>query len=161
MWSKERMRKMIAALALIAMTAACTKPKDLEFIDIGNIHLIKMGLTQSEVGLDVRLYNPNNQRVQLKDAATKVYVNSTYIGDTRMDSTVMVPRRDTFSVPLVLSLNTLSGISKIAQSLSDSMVNVKVEGSVKMGKAGVFKSFPVKYDKMQLVSELTNGMIGF
>lgn len=161
MWSKERMRKMIAALALIAMTAACTKPKDLEFIDIGNIHLIKMGLTQSEVGLDVRLYNPNNQRVQLKDAATKVYVNSTYIGDTRMDSTVMVPRRDTFSVPLVLSLNTLSGISKIAQSLSDSMVNVKVEGSVKMGKAGVFKSFPVKYDKMQRVSELTNGMIGF
>lgn len=161
MWSKERMRKMIAALALIAMTAACTKPKDLEFIDIGNIHLIKMGLTQSEVGLDVRLYNPNNQRVQLKDAATKVYVNSTYIGDTRMDSTVMVPRRDTFSVPLVLSLNTLSGISKIAQSLSDSMVNVKVEGSVKMGKAGVFKSFPVKYDKMQRVSDLTNGMIGF
>jgi LEA14-like dessication related protein len=152
---------MIAPLALIAMSAACTKPKDLEFIDIGNIHLIKMGLTQSEVGLDVRLYNPNNQRVQLKDAATKVYVNSTYIGDTRMDSTVMVPRRDTFSVPLVLSLNTLSGISKIAQSLSDSMVNVKVEGSVKMGKAGVFKSFPVKYDKMQRVSYLTNGMIGF
>jgi LEA14-like dessication related protein len=155
------MRKTIVALALIALTAACTKPKDLEFIDIGNIHLVKMGLTQSEIGLDIRLYNPNNQRVQLKDAATKIYVNSTYIGDTRMDSTISVPRRDTFSVPLVLSLNTLSGISKIAQSLSDSLVNVKVEGSVKMGKAGVFKSFPVKYDKMQRVSDLTNGLIGF
>jgi LEA14-like dessication related protein len=155
------MRKMIAALALIAMTAACTKPKDLEFIDVGNIHVLKMGLTQSEIGLDIRLYNPNNQRVQLKDAATKVYVNSTYIGDTRMDSLISVPKRDTFSVPLVLSLNTLSGISKIAESLSDSLVNVKVEGSVKMGKAGIFKTFPVRYDKMQRVSDLTNGMIGF
>jgi LEA14-like dessication related protein len=143
------------------MIAGCAKPKDLEFIDIGNIHLIKMGLKQSEVGLDIRLYNPNNQRVQLKDAATKVYVNSTYIGDTRMDSIVSVPKRDTFSVPLVLSLNTLSGISKIAESLSDSLVNVKVEGSVKMGKAGLFKTFPVSYNKMQRVSDLKNGMIGF
>jgi LEA14-like dessication related protein len=155
------MRKTVAALALMVMIAACTKPKDLEFIDIGNIHLLKVGLKQSEVGLDIRLFNPNKQRVQLKDAATKVYVNSTYIGDTRMDSLVEVPRRDTFSVPLVLSINTLSGISKIAESLSDSLVNVKVEGSVKMGKAGIFKNFPVKYDKMQRVSDLKNGMIGF
>lgn len=152
---------MVAALALIALTAACTKPKDLEFVDIGNIHLLKVGLTQSEVGLDIRFYNPNNRRVQLKDAATKVYVNSTYIGDTRMDSVISVPKRDTFSVPLVLSINTLSGISKIVESLSDSLVNVKVEGSVKMGKAGIFKSFPVKYDKMQRMSDLKNGMIGF
>ena len=153
------MRKIIASLAFVVVAAvSCLKPQDLEFIDIGNIHVVKMGLKESEVGLDVRLFNPNNQKVQLKDAATKIYVNSTLLGNTRMDSVISVPKRDTFSVPLVLNINTVTGLSKIMESLSDSLVNIKVEGSVKMGKGGIFKTFPVNYSRVQRVSELTSGM---
>ena len=111
---------------MVVAAVSCTKPQDLEFIDIGNIHVVKMGLKESEVGLDVRLFNPNNQKVQLKDAATKIYVNSTLLGNTRMDSVISVPKRDTFSVPLVLNINTVTGLSKIMESLSVSLVNIKV-----------------------------------
>ena len=49
------MRKIIASLAFVVVAAvSCTKPQDLEFIDIGNIHVVKMGLKESEGGLDVR-----------------------------------------------------------------------------------------------------------
>jgi LEA14-like dessication related protein len=148
------MIRVIAALLIIGTIASCAKPQDLTFIDISNIRMVKLGLTESEVGLDVRFYNPNNQRVQLKDAAAKVYVNSTYLGDTRMDSTIGVPRRDTFAVPLILNIKTVSTLSKLMQTLSDSTVSIKVEGTVKMGKAGLFKTFPIVYDKVQRVEDL-------
>jgi LEA14-like dessication related protein len=153
------MTKISVVLALLISIVSCTKPKDLEFIDIQNIRMIKVGLSESQLGLDLRLYNPNNQRVQMKDAAAKIYVNSTYMGDSRMDTTIQVPRRDTFAIPLVISVKTITGLSNVMQSLSDSVVNIKVEGTVKMGKAGVFKSFPVNFDKRQKVADLMNGKL--
>jgi len=154
------MTRIFAALLVAATMASCAKPQDLEFVDIQNVKMVKWGLSDSEVGLDVRFYNPNKQRVQLKDAAAKVYVNSSYLGDSRMDTTIPVPGRDTFSVPLVLNIKTMSALSKVMQSLSDSTVDIKVEGSVKMGKGGIFRSFPINYTRVQRVSELTDGLRG-
>ena len=133
---------------------SCAKPKDLEFVDIQNIRMVKMGLTESEIGLDVRFYNPNKQQVKLKDAIAKVYVNSAFLGDTNMDTTVSVPRRDTFAVPLILKVQTAAAIAKFAETARDSAVTVKVEGSVKMGKAGVFMTYPIKYEKLQSLADL-------
>jgi LEA14-like dessication related protein len=141
-------------IAVAVIVGSCTKPKDLEFVDIQNIRMLKFGLTESLVGLDVRFYNPNNQRVQLKEAIAKVYANSSYLGDTQTDSIINVPKKDTFAVPLVLKLQTTSALAKAMETLSDSTVAIKVEGNVKMGKAGVFVNYPIRYEKLQKVSEL-------
>jgi LEA14-like dessication related protein len=150
------MKYLPVIFAAIFAFAACAKPKDLEFVDIQNIRMVNLGLTESELGMDVRFFNPNNQRVNLKDAEAKLYVNTTYIGDTRMDTLIPVPRNDTFSVPLILHVKSMAAVSKIMQSLSDSTVDIKVEGTVKMGKGGLFRSFPIQYNKVQNVNELMN-----
>jgi LEA14-like dessication related protein len=139
---------------IVALISSCAKPKDLEFIDVQNLRMVKWGFTESQIGIDVRFYNPNNQQVQMKDAAVKVYANSAYLGDTKMDSVVSVPRRDTFAIPLILRVQTGTAISQIMESLSDSTIAIKVEGSVKMGKGGVFLNYPIKYERLQKVSEL-------
>ncbi len=148
------MRRLIAALLFFVAIASCTKPKDLEYLDIQNIRMIKWGLTESLVGLDVRFYNPNNQQVRLKDANAKVYANSTFLGDTYTDSIVVVPRKDTFAVPLYLKVQTVSAIAKVMETLQDSMVNIKVEGTVKMGKGGIFINYPIRYEEKKKVAEL-------
>lgn len=148
------MKIFIAILLIASVAGSCTKPKDLEFVDISNLRMIKWGLTESLVGVEIRLYNPNNQRVQVKDPVAKIYANSAYLGETRMDSVVMVPRMDTFSIPLVLKVQTVTAISQLLEALSDSMVNVKVEGNVKMGKGGVFITYPIRYEQLQRVSDL-------
>lgn len=157
------MIRVLAAVAVLGVLMfSCAKPKDLEFVDIQNIRMVNLGLKESKVGLDVRFFNPNKQRVSLKDADAKLYVNSTYLGDTQMDTMIDVPRQDTFAVPLILNIKSMAVVSKLMQSLSDSTVNIKVEGNVKMGKAGVFKSFPIEYNKVQNVNELMNQMhVGF
>jgi LEA14-like dessication related protein len=148
------MRSLIAFALIVVGLAACTKPQDLQFIDVQNVRMINLGLTESTVGLDVRFYNPNKQQVKLKDAAVKVYANSTYLGDTHMDSTITIPRRDTFSIPLTMQIPTLTAIGKVMQSLSDSTVDIKVDGTVKMGKAGVFINYPIHYERKQRLSDL-------
>ena len=93
------MRRILTGVLILAIIASCAKPKDLEFVDIQNIKMVKWGLSESLVGLDVRFYNPNKQQVNLKDAVAKVYVNSAFLGETNMDTTIAIPRRDTFAVP--------------------------------------------------------------
>lgn len=148
------MRRILTGVFIMAILASCAKPKDLEFVDIQNIKVVKWGLSESVIGLDVRFYNPNKQQVKLKDAIAKVYVNSAFLGDTNMDSTVVVPRRDTFAVPLLLKVQTATAIAKMMETAKDSAVTVRVDGSVKMGKAGVFLTYPIKYEKLQSLADL-------
>lgn len=154
MHRKERMKHFLSGVLIVAIFASCAKPKDLEFVDVQNIHVVKWGLSESVVGLDVRLFNPNKQQVHLKEANAKVYVNSTYLGDTNMDTTIAVPRRDTFAVPLKLTVQTGTALTKMIESMRDSAVMVKVEGSVKMGKAGLFMTYPIRYEKLQSMADL-------
>jgi LEA14-like dessication related protein len=148
------MRIILTGVLIAAIIASCTKPKDLEFVDIQNIRMVKWGLSESLVGLDVRFYNPNKRQVKLKDAVAKVYVNSAFLGDTNMDTTIVVPRSDTFAVPLILKVQTATALAKIMETAKDSAVTVRVDGSVKMGKAGVFLTYPIKYEKLQSLADL-------
>ena len=148
------MRRFLIGAMIVATIASCAKPKDLEFVDIQNIKMVKWGLSESLVGLDVRFYNPNKQRVQLKDAIAKVYVNSSFLGETNMDTTVGVPKNDTFAVPLVIKVQTATALAKMMETAKDSAVTVRVEGTVKMGKGGMFLTYPIKYEKLQSLAEL-------
>ncbi len=134
--------------------SGCTKPKDLEYVDFQNIRFLKWGFKESEIGVDIRMFNPNKQQVKLKDAVAKFYANSTYLGEAHTDVTITVPRKDTFAIPLILKVQTGSALSKMIQTFSDSVVAIKVEGEVKMGKAGVFMSYPIKYEQLQRLSDL-------
>jgi LEA14-like dessication related protein len=144
----------LTGVLIVATIASCTKPKDLEFVDIQNIKMVKWGMSESVIGLDVRFYNPNKKQVQLKDAIAKVYVNSAFLGDTNMDTTIAVPRNDTFAVPLLLKVQTATALAKIMETAKDSAVTVRVEGTVKMGKAGVYLTYPIKYEKLQSLADL-------
>ena len=148
------MKKLTAVLIGGILLASCTKPKDLEFVDVQNIRMISFGLSESQIGLDLRLYNPNNQRVSLKDVEAKVYANSAFLGDTHTDTTISVPKKDTFAIPLILNVKTGTALTRALQTFSDSTITIRVEGNVKMGKAGVFVNYPIRYEQKQTLSEL-------
>ena len=148
------MKRILIGVLIVGTIASCTKPKDLEFVDIQNIKMVKWGMSESVVGLDVRFYNPNKKQVMLKDAVAKVYVNSAFLGDTNMDTTISVPKNDTFSVPLLLKVQTATALAKMMETAKDSAITVMVEGTVKMGKAGVFLTYPIKYEKLQSLADL-------
>lgn len=148
-------RAFIASTLSVLLTAflpACTEPRDLEFVDIQRLRIEKWGLAESEIGLDLRLYNPNKNSVQMKEGKARIYANSTYLGEAEMDDLLTVPSRDTFAIPLSLRVPTMSTLGELIRLSADSSVLVRVEGSVRMGKAGLFRSYSIFYEEMQRFS---------
>jgi LEA14-like dessication related protein len=113
--------------------------------------VINMGLAESTLGLEVKMYNPNKTRMQIKDADIDIFINEMKLGNSVLDSTIDIPRQDTFMIPIQVKVKTLSGATKLIQSLSDSAVNFKVSGKAKLGKAGVFVNYPLLYEGRQLI----------
>lgn len=139
-----------ALLSMLILTS-CAKLEDLEYVDFQNIKMISLGLQESTVGLDIRFYNPNRQQIQMKDGAVDVFINNKFLGKSRLDSLIKIPKRDTFAIPIVIVVETLTAGTSLLNSLSDTSVLVRFEGNAKVGKGGIFVNYPIKYEGKQSV----------
>lgn len=137
--------KRFPALLLIILLAACAKPSDLEYVGIDNINVLKWGLSTSDVGMDLKFYNPNRQRFQLREADIEVHINGEYLGRAILDTMINVPNRDTFSIPLTMSVSTLTAAANLVKTFRDSTVQIQLEGNTRLGKSGLVVKYPIKY----------------
>ena len=96
------MRKKLLWGLLPLLAAGCAKPTGFNYLGVKNLKVLSFGLKQSTVAADVEYYNPNKYPVTMKGAAVDVYVNNNYFGKSTLDSTIQIPKKDTFSIPVVL-----------------------------------------------------------
>ncbi|MEP7164564.1 MAG: LEA type 2 family protein [Ferruginibacter sp.] len=136
--------------SLIWMTS-CRTPKDLEFREFNNLSLEKLGFGGANLKVDLVYYNPNNFGLELNRTDLDVFVDSTYLGHSSQDIQVAIPKRDIFTVPLKIDLDMKNLLKNGLISLFRKEVNIRVTGKVKVGKAGVFKSFNVDYQTVQSI----------
>ncbi len=139
------------ALSGVLLLGACSKPKPPEFIGIENFKVLKMGLSESTLGIGVKMFNPNKTSMQIKNADIDIFINEMKLGRSVLDSTIYVPKNDTFSIPLEVKVQTLTGATKFLESLEDTAVNFRVSGNAKLGKAGVFVNYPLLYEGRQKI----------
>lgn len=133
---------LLAPLAFL-LFYACATPKALEYKGVENFYIQSLGLEQSKIGLDVRFYNPNPYSLDLKGGSIDIYINDHFLGNSSVQLLTAVPQQNSFLLPLNLDAN-LKGILQGALSLLSSQeVNLKLSGSVKVGKGGVYVSVPV------------------
>ncbi|MGZ3881193.1 MAG: hypothetical protein ACXVBF_07650, partial [Flavisolibacter sp.] len=129
----------------IVLLAGCTRIQEPQFRKVGNFRLKNFGLQQAEIAFNVNYFNPNDFGVTVKEAAADVYLDSVYLGKFQQDSTVGVKKDAEFSIPLTgtVSLQTVLGMD--LQDLSRREVWLKANGSVKVGKAGIYITKPFTY----------------
>ncbi|HEY0678353.1 MAG TPA: LEA type 2 family protein [Chitinophagaceae bacterium] len=132
----------------------CGKPKEPDYIDFQNLRLTKAGVDKSVLSLDLRYYNPNDFRMQLKEAAVDVYFNDKFVGHSMLDSLIDIPRRDTFSIPVLMELKLKDVLSNAARLLLNPDVMVKLNGKARLGKGGIFMNVPINYEGKQRIDLL-------
>ena len=143
------MKKGLVLIVLgIVIGTSCAKPKNFDYLGFDNVKVLKWGIQETTVGMDVKFYNPNSA-LQLKKAEVDVHINNKYLGRTVIDSLISIPKKDTFIIPMVMKMETLSAVSGILKSVSDSTVLVKLDGKAKVGKSGIFMNYPIKYEGAQ------------
>jgi LEA14-like dessication related protein len=143
----------LALLLCIALIAtSCRKPKDLVYKDFKNLNVDKLSFSNATLKVDLIYFNPNNFGVELARTDLEVYLDSTFVGKSTQEFQIKVPKKADFTIPLVVNLdvkNLLKNGITALQSLMNKDVNVRFKGLIKVGKLGVYKSFPVDYTMKQ------------
>ena len=143
-------KKLLWAL-LPLFILACGKPTALDYLGVKNLKVVKLGLKESTVSAEVEYYNPNNYPFTMKKASVDVYVNNNYFGKSTLDSAIRVPKKDTFSIPVILVVDmtgtAVNAFQIFGQGQEDVMV--KLDGSARVGRGGFYINYPIKYEGMQ------------
>ena len=136
-------------LSLPVLLNSCIAPKELEYRDFKNFTISKVGFSASTIRMDLVYYNPNNFSLQLRTTDLDIFLENNYLGHTIQEMQLTIPSRAEFSIPIVMDVDMKNLLKNGLLTLVKSEVSVKVAGSVKVGKANIFKSFPVNYEGKQ------------
>jgi LEA14-like dessication related protein len=112
----------------------------------------KIGFSASALNVNLVYYNPNNFGMELNRTELDIFVDSTYLGHSSQVLEVPIPRRDVFTIPLRIELDMKNLLKNSLVTLLNKEVAVRALGSVKVGKAGIFKNIKVDYTTRQRFS---------
>ncbi|HJV18460.1 MAG TPA: LEA type 2 family protein [Sediminibacterium sp.] len=141
------MRTSLLYLAVfLILVSSCTKPKDFEYRDIRDFKINTLGFKQSSVSFELVYYNPNGFGVDLKKIESDVYIDSLYLGKFQLDTLMHINRMSEFVLPATIQVDMANMLKNSARMLLKKEVLIQAKGTVKAGKAGVFKSFPFQYE---------------
>jgi LEA14-like dessication related protein len=128
---------------------SCSTPKALEYREFKNLTIEKLGFSSSTVRMDIVYYNPNRMALQLKRADLDIYFNNNYAGHATQEYQITIPKLAEFSIPVQVDVDMKNIFRNSFTGLLNKQVMVKMTGTVKVGKANVFITFPVNYEGAQ------------
>lgn len=148
------MKKWIAPFLLCFVLFSC-KTKPLEYISFDHFKVVKLGFPNSTIGLNVTCYNPNKFGLTLNRLESDVYINKEFLGKAILDSSISVPRMDTFFIPVKMDVKmggTMNSILQLMNSSADSTtLLIKLDGKARVKKGGLVINYPISYEEMKVL----------
>jgi LEA14-like dessication related protein len=148
---KFRSTLLFIAPAIATLWLSCT-PKPPDFINVQNLKIHQLGFNESVVSADLKYYNPNQFGVQLRKAEAEVYVNGVKSGRSQLDSVLMIPKKDTFYLPVQMVVTMKDLFPNVLDVFLSREVLIKIEGIVYLRKGGINFSVPIRYEGRQKVN---------
>jgi Conserved secreted protein len=134
--------------------SSCKKIKDPEYRRLEHFSVKNIDLQKAVIGFSITYFNPNSFGVSVKEAVADVYIDSLYLGKFTQDHPVDVESNSEFSIPVsgCVSLITLTKLNY--QNIGNRDIHVKSNGTIKVGKAGIFVTRPFEYEGDHKLEEL-------
>jgi LEA14-like dessication related protein len=139
-------------LAVNFFTSSCQAPKELVYRNFKNLKVENVGFAATTLKVDLIYYNPNNFGLQLKYTDLDIYVDNNFLGHSSQDYQITISKLSEFTMPLAIQLDMKNLLKNALPTLLGKEVMVKITGTVKLGKANVYKTFPVSYEGLQRFS---------
>lgn len=146
-----RKENIFLAIVLLVVLASCSKPLPPQYVGYANFRLEKASIENSIFASDIKLYNPNDYKLQLKSAALDVYFNDKFLGHSALDSLIILPAKDTAIFPLRMQASVKDILSNSARLLMNPDVKIRITGSAKAGRGGFFINVPINYEGTQRI----------
>lgn len=148
---------------LLISVAGCRPPQAPEYYGFQNLQVGQVGQAglmggSTTLSATIKFYNPNPYSLQLKRAEMDISLNGKHAGHSLLDSTIFIPKRDTFYVPVSLQVDLKSIFSNALQVLLNPQATIALDGRVKIKRGALTFNRPFHYDgKEDLKSLLPSG----
>ena len=106
------------------------------------------------MALDLYYYNPNRSKLKLKRAEGEAWVDSSYLGHFTVDSLVTISPLSEFRIPVNLKVDMSRIMLNSMSILSNKEVLIRIKGTARVGKSGIFVNYPMEYEGKQNIGEL-------
>ena len=128
---------------------SCKKPVGFEYRDIKNFNIRNLGVEKSTVSMDLVYFNPNNFGVNLKNVKCDIYIDSSYLGQFLLDTSMLIPGKSEFTLPAFMNINMKGLLKNSMQILFNKELNIEAKGTTRVGKGGIFLTIPFQYKGKQ------------
>ena len=132
--------------ALLFTVFSCAKPQSFDYRDIRNFKVEKLGFDKSTISMELVYFNPNNFGVQLRKVDCDVYIEDQYLGKYQLDTLMSIPKKAEFILPSKMDVDMKRLFKNTFNVLFANEVLIKVKGTTRVGKGGVFINVPVNYE---------------
>ncbi|HEY6503893.1 MAG TPA: LEA type 2 family protein [Chitinophagaceae bacterium] len=134
--------------------SSCKDLKEPVFNGIQNVRVNNLKQGKSMMVLDMSYFNPNNINAKLKEAEGEAWLDSTYLGRFKVDSSVKIPANSNFIVPVKLDVEMKHLLKHSMAVLMNEQVLLTIKGKAKVGKTGFYRKIPLHYEGKQNLQEL-------
>ena len=140
----------ILSAVVFCCVYSCSPPEAPEYLGFRDFGIQNFSMDSALLHTQLTFYNPNPYNMELKRGDVNVYLDDKLANHYILDSTIQIPRKDTFYVPLNLRVSPKLLIGSAPSMLmNDNKIKVRLEGSVHMKRGGVSFKVPINYEVMQ------------
>jgi LEA14-like dessication related protein len=145
----------LTGVALTAWMAGCRDPQPMEYYGFQNLQVGAVIGGKTDLSAIVKLYNPNSFNLKLKRAEADIVVNGQHAGHSLLDTTILIPGKDTFYVPVTVQVEMRGLFSNALQMLLGKReATVVVDGKVKVRKGMLTFNRSFHYEGKQDLNSL-------
>lgn len=146
----------VALLGLIVWATGCRQPDAPEYYGFQNPQIVRSGALTT-LSTTLKFYNPNPYNLKLLRAEMDVSLNGKHAGHSLLDTTIFIPKKDTFFVPVSLQVNLSSLMSNALAVLLEKQATISLDGRVKIKRGAFTFNRPFHYEGKQDLNSLLQG----
>jgi LEA14-like dessication related protein len=131
---------------------SCSKPEAPEYLGFRDFSVDNLSMDSALLHTQLAFYNPNTFVMELKRGDVNVFLDNKLANHYVMDSTINIPKRDTFFVPLNLRISPKLLISSaLSMLMNNNKIKVRMEGSIRVKRGAVSFTVPINYEVLETI----------
>ncbi len=115
-----------------------------------------LSVNATTIAANLGFYNPNPSNIKMTYAAVALSIDDKPVSQCIIDSTINIPKMDSFFIPVVFTVNLQPVLNNAFQMLLNGQVKMKAEGTIKLKKTGIGFTVPVLYEQTLPLNALLN-----
>lgn len=139
---------------LFLQSAGCNNIKELDYKGIQSTEIQSLGLRNAALRINLEYYNPNKFGIDVKETNLSIYLNDAFVAVADQPEKTQIPKLSNFTFPVVAHFDPLKILGTAFQSLFNKKSKLRIEGTAKLGKGGVYIKVPVQItEEVSLLSK--------